>query len=57
MEHLAVSLLLVALLHIVVLGPLAIKQLVNLETLPKQALLVYNMLTDILFSLLQGSLL
>ena len=55
-EHLLVSLLLAPLLYIVILGPLAIKKLVNLVTLLKQVLLVSVILTDTLFNLLQEQL-
>ena len=43
-------------LYIVILGPLAIKKLVNLVTLLKQVLLVSVILTDTLFNLLQEQL-
>ena len=55
-EHLLVSLLLAPPLYIVILGPLAIKKLVNLVTLLKQVLLVSVILTDTLFNLLQEQL-
>ena len=55
-EHLLVSLLLAPPLYIVILGPLEIKNLVNLVTLLKQVLLVSVILTDTLFNLLQEQL-